>query len=134
MMDAHRSFEHLIGLRLSEARRLLEEDDSCASWPLEIIATAPPQAPQHPARVTPRKVKHPARDRVAQPEKWFGEWRVLRCLLRERSARQEAAHHSPGLQLFVAREELKPLAVENSLRQSAPAVEKAAPESSLSHY
>lgn len=113
-MHESRSFEHLTGLRLSEARRLLEEDFSCASWPLQIVETAPPQAPQRPARAMSRKAKHQMPQRAARPEKQFGEWRVLRCTVQETASQEQ-----PGLQLLVAREELKPI------------VQSASPEASL---
>jgi hypothetical protein len=109
-MTESRSFEHLIGLRLSEARRLLEEDLSCASWPLQIIETAPPQAPQRSARAIPRKANHQMPQRAARPEKQFGEWRVLRCTMQNCTVQKPAAsQEEPALQLLVAREELKPI-------------------------
>ncbi|HEX8235525.1 MAG TPA: hypothetical protein VF600_06175 [Abditibacteriaceae bacterium] len=133
MMDAQdehhvltpRSFEHLVGLRLSEARHSLEEDNSCASWPLEVIETSPPQAPQRSSRATPRKANHDAPRHAARPEKQFGEWRVLRCLVQEHPVQERAvqegaaSHRSPGLQLLVAREELKPLPAKNALSENA---------------
>jgi hypothetical protein len=126
-----RSFEHLIGLRLTEARRSLQEDSSCASWPLQIIETAPPQAPQRSPRAMPRKARNEAMDRPARAEKQFGEWRVLRCVVQK----PDVSHNLPGLQLIVAREELRPLAVEpvieNTTVENAPFVEKASSEASL---
>ncbi len=104
-MHESRSFEHLIGLRLTEARRLLEEDSSCASWPLQMVETAPPQAPQRPARAVSRKANLQMPQRAARPEKQFGEWRVLRCTVQKPVSSQE----QPVLQLLVAREELKPI-------------------------
>jgi hypothetical protein len=122
---------HLIGLPLTEARLALQEESSCASWPLEIIETAPPQAPQRSARATPRKKKNEMTDRPARPEKQFGEWRVLRCLVQK----PNGSHDLPGLQLLVAREELRPLAgepiIENATLESAPFVGKASSEASL---
>jgi hypothetical protein len=98
---------------------------------LEIVETAPPQAPQRPARATPRKAKEEATNRPARAEKQFGEWRVLRCLVQKPTG----SHDLPGLQLIVAREELKPLAVksviENATVEGAPFVEKASSEASL---
>ena len=109
-MIESRSFEHLIGLRLTEARHLLEEDLSCTSWPLQIIETAPPQAPQRPARAMPRKANHQMPQRAARPEKQFGEWRVLHCMMQNCTVQKAAAgQEQPGLQLLVAREELKPI-------------------------
>jgi hypothetical protein len=82
MMDVHRSFDHLIGLRLTEARRSLQEDTSCALWPLEIVETAPPQAPQRPARATPRKAKEEATNRPARAEKQLASGECCAVLYR----------------------------------------------------
>ncbi len=129
MMDAHRSFAHLIGLRLNEARLSLQEDKLCASWAVEIIETAPPQAPQRSARATPRKTKNEPADRPARPEKQFGEWRVLRCVVQESGVQ----HEQSVLHLVVAREELRSSSTQNALTdnvesentqsQSVPAAE-----------
>ncbi len=113
-MHESRSFEHLIGLRLTEARRLLEEDLSCASWPLQMVETSPPQAPQRAARAVSRKANLQMPQRAARPEKQFGEWRVLRCTMQKPAASQE----QPSLQLLVAREELKSI-VQNASAEAS---------------
>jgi hypothetical protein len=102
-MDKIGTFEHLIGLPLDEAQQLLAQS-APGALPLNIVETAPPQAPQ---RAHGAKQQRPKahKDGVAtkpRPAKQFRRLRVLRCNVKKEE------QGNLRLQLLVAREEVKP--------------------------
>ncbi len=101
----------VIGLRLSEARAVLESQDETCALPIRVVETAPPARSPRPARQSPSAASAPdiAPSREAKQSKehdvkyWpvqWGEWRVLRC----RICCPE--HGEAFTELLVAREEL----------------------------
>ncbi len=109
------SLSNLIGLKLDEAREVLQRQPQLSALPLRVVETAPPAKPPHVEK--PGQAKKRSRHDKPQTQRvmQWGEWRVLRCRL--------AAN---GIELLVAREELGRQEVVSEAAASEAAASEAA--------